>query len=177
MSARRGVLLLAWGNPGRGDDGLGPALAARVLEDQRFEGLRVESDYQLCIEDAAEIARHDCVLFVDADRAGPGPFSWRRLEPTDSGLSFSSHSVTPGALLALSGQLFGREPTAWLLGIRGYEFDAFEEGLSPRAQENLAAAVAFLGDAHRSGRLGSAPRLRDRQPGSDGRRGEREDAA
>ncbi|MCP4201466.1 MAG: hydrogenase maturation protease [bacterium] len=144
------TLVLGWGNPGRGDDGLGPALAG-IIEAQADDGLTVESDYQLQVEDAAEIARHDRVVFVDADRSGPEPFSCRRLAPAETGLSFTSHSVSPEALLKLTGELFGREPETWLVGIRGYDFDTFDETLSPRARANLAATAGFLSDALRDG--------------------------
>ncbi|KAB2969316.1 MAG: hydrogenase maturation protease [Thermoanaerobaculia bacterium] len=145
MSARR-TLILAWGNPGRRDDGLGPALAAAVgaLE---LPGVTVESGYQLQVEDAAEVARYERVLFVDADRGGAGPFRVRSLEAAPGGLGFSTHSVAPGQLLALCRDLFGSEPEAWLLGIRGYDFDEFGEGLSDRACANLASATGYVRDA------------------------------
>ena len=139
------TLVLAWGNPGRRDDGLGPALADAIGA-LAVPGLEVESNYQLQVEDAAEVARHRRVLFVDADRAGEAPFWVRRLEPAAGGIGFTSHSVSPGRLLALGRELFGAEPEAWLMGIRGYEFDEFGEGLSPRARTNLAAAVDFVRD-------------------------------
>jgi hypothetical protein len=44
-------------------------------------------------------------------------------------------------VLALAKDLFGAEPETWLLGIRGYEFNEFGEGLSARAATNLAAAM------------------------------------
>ena len=150
------TLVLGWGNPGRGDDGLGPALAA-LLAKSAPGGVAVDSDYQLQVEDAAECAGHERVIFVDADRRGPEPFFCRRLAPATSGLSFSSHSVSPGGLLALTRELFGQEPEAWLVGVRGYEFDSFHEGLSRQAQRNVAAAADYLSSALRAGRLDEVP--------------------
>ena len=60
------ILLIGYGNPGRADDGLGPALADRI-EALDLPGLTVESDYQLSIEHAALAAGHDIVIFADAD--------------------------------------------------------------------------------------------------------------
>jgi hypothetical protein len=40
--------------------------------------------------------------------------------------------------------MFGAHAKAYALGIRGYQFDDFGESLSPKAEENLAAAVRFL---------------------------------
>lgn len=148
MDAPR-TLVLAWGNPGRLDDGLGPTFAS-ALEAMKLDGITVASDYQLQVENAADLARYARVVLVDADRAGSGPFWIRRLQPADSGLGFSTHSVSPAALLALARDLFGAEPEAWLLGIRGYEFDEFGESLSERARGNLASAITYLEDALQS---------------------------
>jgi len=137
------TLVLAWGNPGRLDDGLGPALADRLTA-RALPGVAVTSDYQLQVEDASDVARCQRVVFVDADRTGGEPFWVRRLEPATRGIGFSTHSVTPGALLALVRDLFDAEPEAWLMGIRGYEFDDFGERLSDRAAANLEEAAAGL---------------------------------
>lgn len=154
------TLVLGWGNPARGDDGLGQALTA-LLEDsaglQEAARLTIESDYQLHIEDAADLASHDRVVFVDADRDGSEPFSCRRIMPEETGLSFTSHSISPGALLALTRDLFRHEPEAWIVGIRGYDFESFEESLSPNAEANLTAAASFLRSALRDRHLHEFP--------------------
>jgi hydrogenase maturation protease len=146
------VLVLAYGNPGRRDDGLGPALAA-ALDELHLPDVRIDVDYQLTVEDAAAVAAHDVVVFVDADGCGPEPFSWRRIEPGASA-SFSSHSVSPQGVLGLARELFGAAPRAYLLGIRGYEFNEFGEGLSAPAQRNLAAALERIKPMLRHGAFG-----------------------
>ncbi len=153
------TLVFAWGNPGRRDDGLGPAFA-EAIGALAIADVEVESNYQLQVEDAAEVARHRRVLFVDADRGGAGPFSVRRLEPSAEGIEFTSHTIAPGRLLTLSRDLFGAEPEAWLVGIRGYEFDEFGEGLSPGAQTNLTAAVGFARDVLAADGSGGGLQLR-----------------
>jgi len=149
VSDRPTTLLLAWGNPGRLDDGLGPALADLVSEWGLAE-LKVESGYQLQVEDADQTARHRRVLFVDADRTGPEPFRVERIRAGRSGITFSSHSLSPGSVLALARDLFGSEPEAWLVGIRGYEFDAFGERLSAGARSNLVDTADFVKHALQS---------------------------
>jgi hydrogenase maturation protease len=150
------TLVLGWGNSGRRDDGLGPALAAAVgaLE---VPGVTVESGYQLQVEDAAEVARYERVLFVDADRSADAPFRLRRLEPAGESPGFTSHSIPPGLVLRLSRELFGAAPEAWLMGIRGYDFDEFGEGLSAGATANLAAAVEFVREAIESDAVQESP--------------------
>jgi Ni,Fe-hydrogenase maturation factor len=59
-------------------------------------------------------------------------------------VTFSTHSVPPATVLALARELFAAEPEAWLLGIRGYEFDEFRESLSKRARVNLEQALSRL---------------------------------
>jgi hydrogenase maturation protease len=144
----RSVLLIGYGNPGRRDDGLGPRLAA-ALEGRALPGVTVESDYQLTVEDADTAARHEVVVFADAAVAGTEPFYFRRIQ-AGGAPGFSSHSVAPPEVLALAEALFKKTPEAYALGIRGYEFDQFGEGLSERAAANLAAASAFAEGVIRS---------------------------
>ncbi len=139
------VLVLCWGNPGRLDDGLGPCLAHR-LASQHLEGVTVESAYQLQIEHADQIADCDLVVFVDAAAAGPSPFIARPLGPMGRP-AFSTHALEPGTVLALAKELYGANPRAILLGVRGYEFDGFGERLSPRAEQNMEAARNWLAAA------------------------------
>jgi len=135
------VLVIGYGNPGRLDDGLGPAFASAV-EALNLPGVTVDANYQLMVEDAAEIAQHDVVVFVDADVAGPEPFKFTRIKAKPA-LSFSSHRVEPEPLLALAQDLFGAKARAYVLAIRGYDFNGFGEYLSESARANLDAAVEF----------------------------------
>jgi len=136
------VFVIGFGNPGRQDDGLGPALA-EAIEKLNLTDVTVDSDYQLVVEDAAEVAVHDVVVFVDAAVSGAEPFSFEKLVP-EPGISFSSHSVKPQALLALAQELFQSRAEGYLLAIRGYAFDTLEERLTDQARTNLNAAISFL---------------------------------
>ncbi len=136
------VLVIGYGNPGRLDDGLGPALAS-ALEAQELPSVTVDSNYQLFVEDAAAIAEHDVVIFVDASINGAEPFEFNAIQPKAT-TSFSSHSIEPQAVLALAHDMFDARTTGYVLGIRGYKFDAFGEFLSRRAKENLSSAKAFI---------------------------------
>ena len=137
------LLVLGYGNPGRLDDGLGPAFAeaVRALE---WPGVAVESNYQLNIEDAELVARFDVVVFADASVNAAEPFAFGPLEPHPPMVGFSSHSITAPSLLGLAAELFGAHPRAYAMAIRGYLFDDFGEGLSPGAADNLAYAIAFF---------------------------------
>ena len=135
------VLLLGYGNPARRDDGLGPAFAE---EGGRLGlDLTVDSNYQLAAEDAETLSRHDQVVLVDATTDGPEPFGFERLQ-SEPDWSISTHSISPGALLALTREAFGREPECFVLGIRGYQFEHFTEDLTPAARANLEKALVFF---------------------------------
>jgi hydrogenase maturation protease len=135
------VLVLGYGNAGRQDDGLGPAASAQI-EALGWPDVTAYDTYQLNIEDAMDVAEHDVVWFVDAARTGPSPFAIEDLAPAAT-LEFTSHLVRPEAILAMARQYFGAAPRAFLLGIRGYEFE-FVEALTPSAADNLQLAVEML---------------------------------
>jgi hydrogenase maturation protease len=136
------VLVIGYGNPARGDDGLGPALAAR-LEQLRVPGVTVEADYQLSLEHAALAAEHEVVIFADASTRTDGPFWFGPIGATPM-TSHTSHFMTPGQVLGLARSCFGATPRGYLLGIRGRALEGFEEGLSPEAHADLEAALAHL---------------------------------
>ncbi len=142
MTDARSVLLKGYGNPGRRDDGLGPAFA-QAVERMSLPGMTVDTDYQLTVEDAATLVPHRYVVFVDADRRGSAPFSLAPLEPREDG-RVGSHSIAPDALLALADALFGVRPESYVLGIRGYDFETFEESFTAEAAANLEAALRFM---------------------------------
>ena len=149
------VLVYGYGNPGRLDDGLGPALARDLAARDLGDEVTVESGYQLQVEDAALVADHGLVVFADADVACAEPFELRRLEPR-AAAEFSTHAVAPEALLALARQHFDCKTVGFVLGIRGYEWDEFGEELSPGARRNLAAASDYMARALLDGSLAEA---------------------
>lgn len=139
-------LILGYGNPGRCDDGLGPALAG-TLEKFKSAHVAVESNYQLQVEDAALIAEHDVVIFADAAIDGAEPFSFTEIIPEQNiDLGFTSHSSSPVMLMTLAHSMFGAVTKGYVLGIRGYRFDKFGEELSDKARNNLVAAINFIQD-------------------------------
>ena len=163
----RSVLVIGVGNPGRGDDGIGPALVD-ALEADGVAGLTLEAAFQLSLEHAASIAGHSAVMFVDASLDCEPPFSLRPAAPCrDTG--FSTHVMAPEAVLEVCRLAFGLVPEAWLLAVRGYDFGP-DEGLSEAARDNLAraleAARAFV-----ACELGRAPREPAGSFGGSGDRG------
>jgi hydrogenase maturation protease len=150
------VLILGYGNPGRQDDGLGPAAVAEI-ESMGLPNLTTFDNYQLNIEDAMDVASHDIVWFIDAAKTGQSPYSVRAVSPSST-IEFTSHIVRPEAILAIARQCYGGSPQAFLLAIRGYEFE-FIEALTPGAKDNLHAALGMLTDRIRT--LQAQPLLRE----------------
>lgn len=146
------LLIIGFGNPGRLDDGLGPAFAA-AMEARDLPGVTVDSDYQLTVEDAVIVADHPVVLFADADVAGAEPFYIRSAEPAADSMTFSTHHISIEGVLALTRDMFHATPEAYVIGIRGYEFNEFGEWLSPKAQANLDAAIEHVTAAIESGTI------------------------
>ncbi|MCX6559601.1 MAG: hydrogenase maturation protease [Candidatus Aminicenantes bacterium] len=146
------TLIIGIGNPGRGDDGLGPALVERLAEVEKgslAEGAVVEAPggisavwkYQLNIEDAHLIKDFDAVVFADAAIDGE---SVRLAELTPAAaITFTTHELSPGAVLALADELYGKAPAGWLLSMPGRDWE-LGAGLSEPAGEQLDKAEALL---------------------------------
>lgn len=135
------VLVLGYGNPGRGDDGLGPALA-RAMELRGNLPADIESVLQLELDHAVLFNDYATVILADADRNAVEPFSLSRVLPI-ADVPFTSHSMSPQALLFLARELFHAKLNVFLLGIRGYSFE-LSDGLSKQAAENLKKAEEHL---------------------------------
>ena len=83
MTKSGSIYVLGIGNPAREDDGIGPAIIEAV-DEKRLKDITVEANYQLTVEDAATVAEHDYVVFVDASVKDSEPFSFERVEPKRS---------------------------------------------------------------------------------------------
>jgi hydrogenase maturation protease len=140
------LLVLAWGNRSRGDDALGPLLVERlraVLGDE--PRVAYLDDYQLQVEMALDLVGRQAVLLVDASRHSAPPFEATRVQPARDA-SYSSHAMSPGALLQVYRDLYAHDPPpCTLLAIRGAHFE-LGEAPGPAAWANLDAALAWAQD-------------------------------
>jgi hydrogenase maturation protease len=133
--------VIGFGNPGRRDDGLGAAAVER-LKARRLRNVSCDADYQLNIEDALAVSGRDVVVFVDAARNLRKPYAFARVKAAES-FPPMSHALGPEAVLAIAAELYGRTPQSWILAIRGHRW-TIGEGLSDKAEKNLALALDFL---------------------------------
>jgi len=136
MSRTPPILLIGCGNPARRDDGLGPALVQRLAS---TPGLEAWWDYQLSIEHAADIAAYELVIIADASETASEPCELREIIPKGVH-NYTSHILEPEAVIDLARSTFGWQGHAYVLAIRGYEFDPFVEMLSVKAARNLPPA-------------------------------------
>ncbi len=155
------VLVIGYGNPGRGDDGLGPEFARRVAA-RALPGVTVVADFQLKVEHAVCVAEAERVVFADASLACEAPFSFVRCEPASHG-TLHSHTIAPEVILALARLHFGSKAQGFVLGIPGQDFGRLHEGLSAQALQNLDRAEAFfiewLGQERDEERAGQAAQI------------------
>ena len=136
------ILVLGYGNELRGDDAVGPRVAAAVAE-WKLAGVQTLSVHQLTPELADPISRAQAVIFVDA-AVSPGikESTVVSLEPTGES-ELAAHTSDPRTLLALALALFGRCPPAWLIQIPVEHFE-LGQPLSATATRGVAAALESI---------------------------------
>ncbi len=136
------VLIFGWGNPSRGDDAIGPLLVEHI-ESLNFPGVECLTDFQLQVEHALDLKGKLRVLFIDASVAAASPFTVTPLV-ADKDPSFTSHAMSPQAILHAFVQLEGHPPPpSWMLAIRGESFE-LGQPLSASAEQNLKEALQWV---------------------------------
>lgn len=148
-----GVLIIGYGNPLRGDDGIG-FYAAKALEEcfRAEPDVEVMAAQELTPEMAEDVARSGIVLFVDAALGqAPGTIKRGTVRP-EPGPGAFSHSMTPSSLLSAAGELYGDTPEAISLTLAGWSFE-YGERLSKAAKlrmPELLRQAAALVEEHRT---------------------------
>lgn len=141
------VVVLACGNPSRGDDAIGPLLLQRLDDwlatSGRREAFELIEDFQFQIEHALDLQDRDLALFIDASVEATAPYRFAELLP-DPTPGHTSHAISPAAVLAVFPQVaVGNPPVAFVLGVRGERFE-LGEGLGAEAAVNADAAFVLL---------------------------------
>ena len=138
------VLVFGYGNPSRGDDGLGSELLENLKKNAviRLDKIEFLSDFQLQIEHALDLEKRHMVLFVDASVSCNSPFELHQLKP-EHDLSYTTHAMSPAAVLQVY-QMIKKEipPPCFLLSIKAEQFELGED-LSVGAKQNLQLAYDF----------------------------------
>jgi len=131
------LLILGYGNPLRGDDGVGWHAVHRLRERSAELDADVMSCHQLTPELAEAVSRAERVIFIDA-RVGPTPGTVEVSEVAAGAPEYPtfSHHLDAATLVALVQGLYGRAPEAWILAVTGESF-AYTDQLSASVQSSL----------------------------------------
>lgn len=156
------LLVLAVGNPSRGDDAFGPLLAEQFARWLSGQPLPIQAsvallvDFQLMVEHVYDLQGRRKVLFIDAAAQGaPGVPGLAPVQPSTR-TTVHSHACTPAQLLGLYAELLKQPPpSSDLLSMPG---EGFELGaaLSPAIEAAMPQALGAL-QAWLEAHLASAP--------------------
>jgi hydrogenase maturation protease len=120
------VLVIGYGNPLRGDDGVGCVVAEEVakhLSDPESK-VQVVACHQLNPELAETVADTRAVIFVDASiELKAGEVKVMPVAPDRFSPAAITHHMQPSALLATASELFGQAPPAIAVLIGAKSFD------------------------------------------------------
>jgi hydrogenase maturation protease len=135
-------LVIGIGNPSRGDDAIGP-LAVERLQALALPGVELLTDFQLQVEHALDLLGRREVVFIDAAASGAAPFRFESATPA-ADASATSHALSPAAVLAAFLRITEEPlPAAFVLAVRGYDFE-LGAPMSAAAARNLDAALQML---------------------------------
>jgi hydrogenase maturation protease len=141
------ILVIGYGNPLCGDDGIGPYIVKQLALADAETQSRTDTEYlmlrQLTPELAEPISRAAMVIFVDAaDGELPGNIACRELiASTETTSSAFTHHTNAVALLESAHFLYGTRTAAYLYTIAGQNFE-LGDSFSPAVE----AAITLLLD-------------------------------
>jgi hydrogenase maturation protease len=138
------ILIIGYGNPLRGDDGVGPHIAQQLSECVTRRDVEVLARHQLTIELAEPISRAEQVIFVDAAvNAEPGAIVVNCISAPDAPPVTGTHQLDPSLLLAYAREWYGNAPSALLIAIGGAVFD-YSELLSSPVQAAVPRVLRLI---------------------------------
>lgn len=118
-------IILACGNPLRGDDGIALHIARRLREGLCDPETEIHCAQQWTPELAESISRAQLAIFVDASATvPPGEIHLTQVFSAKDRPGVTTHSFSPARLLVLARELYQRGPErAFLLTIGGESFE------------------------------------------------------
>lgn len=137
------MLIIAYGNPLRCDDGLAWHLAEDLSHAELPGEIEVITCHQLTPDLALVVSQVSRVLFIDAARSGvPGELVHAPLKPRREPSVFT-HQCAPEVILGLAQELYGQCPEAFTISVCGECFD-HGEMLSPKVAESLPRLAVLV---------------------------------
>jgi len=153
----RKTILLGYGNPDRGDDGVAWNLIHTLMKEKGLNDIDLFSsdlfflnrhvdiwfNLQLLPEVSELISEYELAIFIDAHTGEiEKEINIIEIEPQLINSPFTHH-VSPSTCLALSKSLVGKIPEAWLCSVRGYDF-RFERKLSIKTAKLVKKTISLL---------------------------------
>jgi len=143
------LLVIAYGNPLRSDDGVAWRAAKALLKKFPHDKVEILCLHQLGPELAESVSSSECVLFIDA-AAAPGPpgnINIQELQPAarqPANAPPFGHTLSPEVILSLSLQLYGSAPRSFCATVTGAHFE-HGESLSPAVAAALRDLINRIG--------------------------------
>ncbi len=141
------ILVLGVGNPFRHDDGIGPAVIARLQADQNLSGVDLLDGGTDGLTLMDYMQGYERVLIVDAVNMGVTPGEIKLFSPQDATLSvtsdaLSTHGFGLAEVIALMDKLDMRV-NMQILGIQAKDV-SFGEGLSPELETKIDHVLELI---------------------------------
>ncbi|NOQ37239.1 MAG: hydrogenase maturation protease [Methylococcaceae bacterium] len=136
------ILILAYGNPSRGDDALAPLLLEQIetFPAELTENIECLTDFQLQIEHALDLKQRELVLFVDASVANQQAVELTQINAINDN-SYTTHAMSPQAVMQVYENIEKTSPPpCFLMSLQGLHFE-LGEGLSREATQSLNQAI------------------------------------
>ena len=132
------ILIIAYGNPLRSDDGVAWRAADLLAEKLHAPDVEILRLHQLTPELADRLRGFDRVIFVDAALSEdpdmePGTVRVEEVAAATPDPARFSHAFSPQKVLGLAAELYGVRPHAFVVTVTGANFDH---------GDSLSAAVA-----------------------------------
>ena len=142
MPAR--ILIIAYGNPLRSDDGVAWRVADLIAEKVSNSKVEILRLHQLAPELSETICHFAAVIFIDAaaadDKSVPGQIHVEEVAPQAPVTSRFTHAISPQTIVALAAKLYGAKPHAFLVTVTAASFD-HGDALSPSVETALPTLV------------------------------------
>lgn len=136
------IFVLGYGNPLRGDDGLGWIAADMLRQEWKHsQNVIIETAHQLTPEVVEDLSECQVALFLDVKAEGvPGEIELTEVKADHVYDSPLNHQCAPENLLYYTQQLYGKHPKVYVHTITGYDF-GYKQSLSPIVEQSLPTFI------------------------------------
>lgn len=150
-------LVIGYGNPLRGDDGVGWRAAELILA-AGWPHTAVRQLHQLLPEVAQWLSEVNVAVLIDTavSPAHPaGSIACREIEPEPGPMDPAAftHHLTPERVLGMAHALYGRAPRTFLLTVVGGEFgyvEGFSTAVGQALPELTQQVIQLISDKHKA---------------------------